>query len=294
MTPVPRGIDAVEEVDAPLHALEDVDRGPDAHQVGGLILRQIGDGLVQDVVHLLVGLADGKAAHGVPVEVELRDPLGVVDADLRVDGALVDAKEELVGIHRILLLLVLVHRLLAAKEPAGGPLDGGLHIGLLRKGRRALVKGHGDGGSQVRLDPHALLRAHEDLSAVDVAVEGDALLLDVSKFRQGEDLKAAGVREDRVLPERKLVQAAEGLDCLVPGAHVQVVGVAEHHLGVDGLQVVLGEAPLDRAAGRDVHKDRGLNGAVDGLKRCPLGPSLDGFDGVGAVFFAHIVLSRCR
>ena len=52
-----------------------------------------------------------------------------------------------------------------------------LHIFPVRRAGRALVKSHGDRGSQIGLDLHALLRSHEDLPTVDMGVEIHALLL---------------------------------------------------------------------------------------------------------------------
>ena len=57
-----------------------------------------------------------------------------------------------------------------------------------------LVEGHGDGGAQIGLDLHTLLRPHEDLVAVDVGVEVNALLLDLAEACQGKHLEAAGIR----------------------------------------------------------------------------------------------------
>src|SRR5699024_2597853 len=56
MPAVAAGINAVKEVHAPLYALENVCRRSHPHQVGGLVLRQTGNRLIQNMVHLLVSL----------------------------------------------------------------------------------------------------------------------------------------------------------------------------------------------------------------------------------------------
>ena len=44
---------------------------------------------------------------------------------------------------------------------------------------------------------------------------------------------------------------------------MQMVGVAQHHLTFQMVgQIVRGNRTLDRTAGRDVHKSRGLHGTV--------------------------------
>ena len=116
---------------------------------------------------------------------------------------------------------------LAALQPPGRPLAAGLGVlvggGILH----ALVKGHGDVTAQVGLDAHGLLGAHEDLAAVDVGGEGDALLLDLAQRGQGEHLEPAGVREDGAVPVHELVEPPHLPDDVVAGPQVQVVGVGE-------------------------------------------------------------------
>ena len=198
--PVSCGINAVEKVHASLHALQDVCRGSHAHQVGGLVCRKIWHRFIQHVVHFLMGFSHREAADGIAVQLHLRDPLRMVDPDIRVNRPLIDAKQKLVLINGILQAVQPLHLFLASRQPAGGSRHGIFHILTLRLRRGAFVKGHGDGGSQIGLDAHALLRPHENLSSIHMGMEINAFLLDFSQRRQGKYLKSAGIREDGTVP----------------------------------------------------------------------------------------------
>ena len=69
------------------------------------------------------------------------------------------------------------------------------------------------------------------------------------------------------------MQSAQLLHHLVPGAHMQMVGVGELHLGPYLLQIGCGHRPFDGGRGSHVHEHRGLNRAVDRHKLCALRPS---------------------
>ncbi len=66
--------DAVKEVHAPGHRLDDVDGVP-THEVAGLVLGHVGLHRVDDLVHHLRRLAHRQSADGVAVAVELGDLL---------------------------------------------------------------------------------------------------------------------------------------------------------------------------------------------------------------------------
>ena len=190
-------------------------------------------------------------------------------AQIGVGAALVDAPEHLPGIDRRFQSIEAGVFRLAAHQPTIGPADGGFHIivgcGILD----ALVKGHADVRTEIRLDLHALLRAHEDLPAVQVGGKIDALLLDLPQTGQGEHLKAAGVGQNRPVPGHKLMQSAQIVDHLVTGPQVQMVGVGKLHLTTDVFQVCRAEGPLDGSLSADIHKYRRLNRAVGADKYSP-------------------------
>ena len=226
--PVPSvagGHHAVEEIHAPGHGLQDIPRRAHAHQIAGLVLGHVLLHRLDGVVHLPVGLPYRKAPDGVAWQIQLRDALHVLDPDVMEHSTLVDAEEHLTGVYRILRGVILCQRLLAALQPAHRPGAGLDHIVPGRGDLDALIKGHGDVRAQVCLDAHALLRPHEDVSAVHMGVEADAVLLDLAQGGQGKDLKAAAVGEDGAVPGHELVQTAQLLDELVARTDMQVVGV---------------------------------------------------------------------
>ena len=233
VTAVSGRIHAVKEVHASVHRLQNIGRRSHAHQVRRLVFRQIRHRLIQNPVHLLVALANRQTAKGIPVQIHGRDGLRVGNPDILERTALVDAKQQLVLVDGVRQGVESCHLRPAPLQPSGGSVHGSLHILSRGRMRRALVKGHGNGGSQIRLNLHALLRPHEYLSAVNVGVKVHSLLLNLSKSRQGKHLKAAGVRQDRSVPVHELVQAAKLLNQLVPGPHMKMVGVGQLHLGSD-------------------------------------------------------------
>ena len=95
-----------------------------------------------------------------------------------------------------------------------------------------------------------------------MGVELDALLADLAQLGERKDLKAAAVGEDRAVPGHEAVQAAQGLDQLVAGSDVQMIGVGELDLAADGFEIGRRECALDGALGADVHKDGRLHAAV--------------------------------
>ena len=268
---VAAGHDAVEQVDAAGHRLEDVAGGAHPHQVAYLVLGHMGLDLLDDVVHHLGRLADGQAADGVAVQLHGGDLLHVLHPQVGEGAALVDAEQQLVGVGGPALGLAAGQLGLAAGQPADGPLAAGLGVAVLGGVFDALVKGHGDGGAEVCLDADALLGAHEDAPPVQVGGEGDPLLGDLAQLGQAEHLEAAAVGQDGAVPAGELVQPAQVGHQLVPRAQVEVVGVAEHDLGADLFEVLGGQAALDGAGGGHVLEGGGLHDAVDGGERAPPG-----------------------
>ena len=274
MAGIPGGHDAVEEVHAPGHGLDDVRGGAHAHQVTGLLLRHIGLDGFDDVIHRLCRLPYGQAADGVTGQVQRRDSLHMPDAQGRIGAALVDAPEHLLRIHRAgqgVQPLVLG---LAAHQPAVGALAGLLNIFIGRGVLHALVKGHADVGAQIRLDLHALLRAHKNLPPVDVGGEIHALLLDLPQGGQGKHLEASGIREDGPVPGHEPMQSAHVPDQSVPGPKMQMVGIRQHHLGAEALQIAGAQRPLDGPLGGDIHKHRRLHRPMGAAKHAPAGLAL--------------------
>ena len=159
----------------------------------------------------------------------------------------------------------------AALEPAVRALGRARRVVARDVEGRALVEGEHDVGVQLRLHRHRDLGAEEALGAVDVGAKAHALLLDrddralagaaaaaLDLIGDGavphrEDLEAAGVGDDRVLPAHEAVEAAEALDQLAAGAQEEVEGVAEHHPVAERGDLA-GPQPAHAAAGRERHE----------------------------------------
>ena len=101
------------------------------------------------------------------------------DADIFIRSALVDAEQQLFLIDGLRQTVKSGHLHLAALQPSGGPVNAVLHIFPGRRVGRTLVQRHSDGGTQIRLDLHALLRPHENTVAVDMRLEVDAFFFDL-------------------------------------------------------------------------------------------------------------------
>ncbi len=101
------------------------------------------------------------------------------------------------------------------------------------------------------------------LGAVDVRLEGGALLGDLADRGEAHDLEAARVGEDRAAPAHEGVQAAEARDALGAGPQHQVVGVAEHDVRPGRRAPASGPIHrLHRAGGADRHEGGRANDAA--------------------------------
>ena len=269
------GHDAVEEVHAHVDGLQDVAGCPHAHEVAGLILGHMRLHGVDDAVHLLGGFTDRQAADGVALAGDLGDLVHMLDTEILVGTALVDAEEHLVAVNGLGEAVEAVHLGAATLQPTDGAGAGLLDVLVGGGVLDALVKGHSDGGGQVGLDLHALLGAHEDAFAVHVGGELHALLGDLAEGGQGEDLESAAVGEDGLGPIHELVEAAHVVDELVAGADVEVVGVGELDLAIHVIeQLHGGYAALDGGAGAHVHENGGLDVTVNGVEHASAGASV--------------------
>lgn len=269
MARIAAGHHAVEQVHAAPHALQDIARRADPHQITDPVFGHKGLHRADDAVHLLGWLAHRQPADGIPVQLHLRNALHVFHPQVLKGAALVDAEQKLLRVDRPPLGFQAGQLRLAAGQPAGGALAAGFGIVVLRRVLHTLVKGHGNGGAEVCLNAHALLGPHKDFVAVQVGVKGHALFGDVPQLCQAEDLKAAAVGKNGAVPPGKAVQPTQFGHQAVARAQVQMIGVAQHHLAADLFQIERRQAALDGGGGGHVHERRGLHGAVHGTKLAP-------------------------
>ncbi|MDT4845161.1 hypothetical protein FQZ97_791400 [compost metagenome] len=256
---VARGHDAVEHVHAVGHALHQVFRRTDAHQVARLVRRQAVRRVRHDLQHLFFGLAHAHAADGVAGKVHLDQRFERLLPQVLEHAALHDA-EERVGVLQPREFVLRAHGPAAAHLHALARLGlgGEVAVGLVGS---ALVELHHDVTVQPGLDLHAHLGRHEELVAVHRRREVHAFLGDLAHGAERPDLEAARVGEDGFVPFLEAVQAAEAGHDLAARAHPKVEGIAQDDLGAHVFEAG-GHDALDRAVGAHGHEDRGFNHAV--------------------------------
>jgi hypothetical protein len=179
-------------------------------------------------------------------------------------------------------------------EAAGGPRLGAgqrlLLVGAAVQQGGQLVEGEDDVGTQAVLDAHRHLGGEPVGRAVEVAAEGDAVVVDVGETvlvggddvgglgrgvhrqrlaepgAEAHDLEAAGVGEGRAGPAHEPAEPAGLLHDVVAGLEVQVVGVGEQ-----GLRAELGhrlrQHRLDGGLGADGDEGGRADRAVRGGER---------------------------
>lgn len=156
-------------------------------------------------------------------------------------------EQHLLRVHRGSLLLEAGKRCLAARKPAHGALAGIFCIMIFSRVFHAFVKGHGNRAAKVGLNAHAFLWTHKNAMTIQMRGKGDPFLCDFPQLRQAEHLKPAGIGKDRPVPSGKAVQAAQFGHIFIARPQVQMIGVAQHHLTMVGLQIKCGQAAFDGA-----------------------------------------------
>ena len=150
---------------------------------------------------------------------------------------------------------------LAERHDDSGRVSLGHGLEARRCRGHGLVERDGDIGAECLLHRNRQLGREAVVRAIEVALERDAVIVDLAQLTQRHDLEAAGVGQDRPVPGHELVKAAEGGYARVAGAQIEVVGVRQDDRRPDGAQVVRIQS-LDRRVGPDRHELRGFDHAV--------------------------------
>src|SRR6185295_13013542 len=111
--------------------------------------------------------------------------------------------------------------------PTERAAPGLLGRGVLDRVGWALVEHHRDIDPQADLRVDDALGREADRRAVEVALEGDAAVIESAQAPQAPDLKPAAVGEDRPAPAGEGVEAAQALDHVDAGPQRQMVEVRE-------------------------------------------------------------------
>ena len=115
--------------------------------------------------------------------------------------------------------------LLAPVEPVQRNLHRLFGLSVVGAVLAANIESHDNVRTERVLYLHRNFRRDKVPAAVDMRVERNALFGNFSDTGKRENLKSAAVGQNRLIPRHKLMQSARFLDQLVPGAHVQVIGV---------------------------------------------------------------------
>ena len=257
-----RGKHAVEHVDALAHRAHERGGIAHTHEIARTIVRQCARHLAQRLEHRLVVLAhriaaDAEATESAPARsqalvLDFAQTADALQAQVEVHAALHDAEERLIG--------SFVRRQATAR-PHSRQVDRALDELARRRVRRALVELHGDVGAKRFLDAHVLLGHPTHIAAVVNRAEGDAVVVELARIGEREDLEPARVGEHRPIVVHELVHPAGFRNHIFTGALRQMVGVRKHHLGFQLAKLRRGDA-LHRGRCADGHKHRSVEIAV--------------------------------
>jgi len=171
VTRQPGGQYAVKNVDAAQHALDQVLRGADAHQVARLVFGQDGIDHLNRAVHVGFALADRKPADGMPREAQTADHPRRFCAQILKNAALHDTKQGLV---------IPFFSIQAAVCPEVGAFHGFLGV-VVVKGVRAFVESHNDIRPEVFLDRDRAFGGQAFHGAIDVGFESHPIGVDLAR-----------------------------------------------------------------------------------------------------------------
>ena len=129
----------------------------------------------------------------------------MLDTQVVIGRPLVDSEQKLMGVDSPQLGVETVHLRLTACQPACSPGNGFSGIIVWSGIFNTLIKGHGDGGTQVGLYLHTFLRPHENLFPIHMGRKMNPFLGDFPQGGQGKDLKATAVGKDGALPGGEFV-----------------------------------------------------------------------------------------
>jgi hypothetical protein len=122
------------------------------------------------------------------------------------------------------------------------------------------------------------LRREAVAAAVEVGLEGHAVVVNAARVAEAEDLEAAAVGQDGAVPGHEAVQPAQVADEFVAGAQVEVVGVGQHQRRPQLAQIARPHR-LDRGLCADGGEDGGFQRAVGGVEAAEAGGAVGGVDG---------------
>ena len=137
--------------------------------------------------------------------------------------------------------------------PHGRQVDRALDELARRRVRRALVELHGDVGAKRFLDAHVLLGRPTHIAAVVNRTESDAVVVELARIGERENLEPARVGKHRPVVIHELMHPAGLRDHIFTGTLREMVGVCKHHLRFQLAKLRRGDA-FHRCRRADGHK----------------------------------------
>ena len=263
----------VKEIHPSGYGFQDIRRCSYPHKIGRFIYGKIGNHIVQDPVHFLMGLPYRQSSDSITVQIQLGNFLGVGDTNIVINRSLIDAEEKLMRIYCIFQGIQTGHLFFAPYKPPGGPCHRIFHILPVCLAGGAFVKSHGNSRTQIGLDLHTFLRSHKDFSSVYMGMEINTFLLDLAQLCQGKHLESAGISKDGTVPVHKLVQSPQLLHYLISRSHMEMIRVGKFHLGFDLVKIHRRHSSLNGGGCTHIHEHRGFNSPVYSFHTGSLGPS---------------------
>ena len=178
MTTIPAWINAIEEIHTPVYRFQNIRRCSYSHQIGWFVLRKMWNGHIQNVIHFLMTFTNSQTAHSITVQIHLADTFCMVDTDIIKNRTLINTKEHLILIDRILQTVQPLHFFLAAFQPACRTVYGWLHIISISQGRRTFIKCHSNSRTEIGLNLHTFFRSHKDFTSVYMRMKLHTLFFD--------------------------------------------------------------------------------------------------------------------
>ena len=265
---VPRRHHAIEHVDAPRHALDEVFRRASAHQIPGLRVRQSVDDSLGNRIHLLAGFSDAEATNSVALEPDRDCGIDALTSQVLEDPTLDDTELRLSRVAHRHVVDRTRPKLQHAPPTALGPSDRPAHRARRRvvggRERQALVQHHRDVRAETCLDVRGPLRREQIARAVQVGSKIGPLLGDGTPVGQTEHLVAAAVGQDWPIPTDEPMEPPAPSDQFVTGPQQQVIRVRQHDLRAGILQFGMTKG-LHGALSPDGHECRRLKDPVRGL-----------------------------
>ncbi len=118
----------------------------------------------------------------------------------------------------------------APRGPAEGEIEAFGRVVIAARVRRAFIEKHADVRAERGLRFHGLAGTKKHRGAIDVVLEAHTFLRHLPQLGQREDLKPAGIRQDRPIPGHESMQPTEMGHHFHPRPDEEMIRIAENNL----------------------------------------------------------------